>query len=109
MRKLWEKIRSWFTRLDTKDARRGLAGDFNKAFWAIVTFIGLSLPGAYSGVFLKIANALGAEISALPFSISWKTTVSLVVVTVTLRLVQFLLECDLEKAVKPTGKMKSKR
>ncbi len=109
MRKLWKKIRSWFTRLDTKDARRGLAGDFSKAFWTLMTVIGLSLPGAYSGVVLEIANALGAEWTALPFTVSWTTTVSLVVLAVTLRVVQFLLECDIEKNDKPAGKVKSKR
>lgn len=109
MRKLWKKIRSWFTRLDTKDARRGLADDFNKAFWAVMTFVGLSLPGAYSDVVLGIANALGAELSALPFTVSWVTTASLVVLAVTLRIAQFFLECDIEKTSKPVGKLKSKR
>jgi hypothetical protein len=99
VRKVWKKIVAWFNRLETKDARRSVAADIKKASQALFGLLLVSLPGAYAAVFQALAVLVDVKVEALEVS-NW-TLVALGAGASVLRVLAFLLECDLKQPDKP--------
>ncbi len=98
MRKLYKKLEGWFSKLETKEARRSVAGDLKKASAAMFGLLLVSMPGAYASVFKALAAML--EVKATGIGVSTWTLVALAAGSFVLRILAFLLECDFKAAEK---------
>lgn len=110
MRKLFKKVMVWFSRLETKDARRSVAADLKKASAAMFGLLLVSVPGTYASVFKALAELVDVKVASMQVS-TW-TLVALGFGTVVLRVLAFLLECDtktIEKPDKVSSRTSSKR
>lgn len=99
MRKLFSKVMTWISRLETQTARRSVAADLKKASAAMFGLLLVSVPGAYASVFKALAELVDVKVAGLQVS-TW-TLVALGTGVVVLRVLAFLLECDLKPADKP--------
>jgi len=99
VRNVWKKVVAWFNRLETKDARRSVAADFKRASQALFGLLLVSLPGAYAAVFQALAVLADVKVAALEVS-NW-TLVTLGSSATVLRVLAFLLECDLKQPDAP--------
>jgi hypothetical protein len=107
MRKVFQRMLKWLAKVDTKDARKSVAADLSRAAGILFALFLASVTGAYSAVFLAIAKTMGVELSA-SLTLSTNVTVSIVVAAAILRVIAFVLECEI-KEEEPVAKGKSKR
>lgn len=105
MSKFWRKVKAFVARLDTKDARRGVADDLKKASYALFALFLVSWPGSFQAFLQALAATFGVTTAAL--KVSTATLVLLLFGAFSLRVVAFILECDLRDA--PEKKKQGKR
>lgn len=107
MSKFWMKAKAFFVRLDTKDARKSVASDLKKASFALFGLALVSVPGSFSAALVAIAAVLGVPPASL--KVSTATLVFLLFGAVSLRVVAFLLECDMKNQPEEQQLNKKKR
>lgn len=96
MSKFWRRVKVFVARLDTKDARKGVADDLKRASYALFGIFCISVPGSYAAILQALAATLGVTTAAL--KVSTATLVLLLFGAFGLRVVAFVLECDLKDA-----------
>jgi hypothetical protein len=107
MGKYWNKVKRFVARLDTKAARKSVADDLKKASFTLFGLFLVSAPGAHAAVLQAAAALLGVPAQSL--KVSTVTLSFLLFGAFGLRLVSFILECDVkDEPKKQTGKTKRK-
>lgn len=96
------KVVRFVKRLDTKEARKSVAGDLKKASFTLFGLFLVSVPGTYAALLHAVAVSLGVSSDSL--KVSTATLAVLLLGSFGLRFAAFVLECDLKPEEKKTGK-----
>lgn len=108
MGKFWLKVVRFVARLDTKAARKSVADDLKKASFTLFGLFLVSAPGAYASVLQAAASLLSVPPQSL--KVSTATLAFLLFGAFGLRLVSFILECDIkDEPTKKTSKPRVNR
>src|SRR5690606_22287551 len=85
----------WFKRIDTSKARQSLSKDFTAASKRFLTLFLLSVPVTDVGLANVIASAFG--VAQNTFAMSPTTAMLFLAGALVLRVLAFVLECEVEK------------